>query len=456
MRLRLRTHATVAWLLIGATVAAAQTVEPAPTLRVFLADGQALPSYGEPAFAGDRVIFMLPIGGGESPSRLQLMSLPASSVDTPRTARYTESVRAAHYAATRGELDYSAMTAEVSRSLDQLRSIQDPQRRLALAEEAKRRLISWSDDNYKYRAADIQVMAGLFDEVIASLRAAAGESRFSVDLVSGPAAPVREVLRPAPSLRESIELALVAAGAADVLADRDAVLRTALSVAAGQPSTEDLRLTLSRRVAEEAATDQAYSALSASVLKQAELAGKRDDIKALDALRSSVVVRDRALGSKRPDDLRRLLTTLDAAIAHARATEAALAHFAAVRAGLARYERRVRPLLTSLDSLAPVLSGIRLMKGPSFEALAPADARIGRLLTSLQRIKPPEDAQIVHATLVSGLQIARHAIGLRRQTAIAPNATRARDGSSAASGAEMLITQARADLRALLRPPKGS
>ena len=70
MRLRLRTHATLAWLLIGATVAAAQTVEPAPTLRVFLADGQALPSYGEPAFAGDRVIFMLPIGGGESPTRL--------------------------------------------------------------------------------------------------------------------------------------------------------------------------------------------------------------------------------------------------------------------------------------------------------------------------------------------------------------------------------------------------
>ena len=166
--------------------------------RVFLNDGQAIPAFGESAVVGDRVIFTLVVGDGGAKTAMQLVSLPVSTVDVARTARYAESMRAARYAATRGEADYAAMTAEVERSVAQLTKIEDPKRRLELAEEAKRRLLTWSQEHYSYRADDVQKLAGMFDEVIAELRVAAGESRFSFDLVAGSAAAQFEPLLPVP------------------------------------------------------------------------------------------------------------------------------------------------------------------------------------------------------------------------------------------------------------------
>src|SRR5262249_28156061 len=149
--------------------------------------GAALPSLGEAATVGDRLVFTLIVGDGGSDSEYQLMSLPLTSVDVDKTARYATSMHAAHYAATRGEADYQAVSEEVSRALDTLAHIDDPARRVALAEEAKRRLVTWSHENYDYRASDIQELAGLFDEVIAQLKASAGDTQFKVDLSSGPA-----------------------------------------------------------------------------------------------------------------------------------------------------------------------------------------------------------------------------------------------------------------------------
>ena len=114
------------------------------------------------------------VGSSEGTSLLQLMSIPLASIDLSRTKRYADAVRAANYAVTRGEADYAAVTAEVASSLEALRQVSDPQRRLQLAEEARRRLLTWSRDHYDYRAAEVQELAGLFDDVIAELRAAAG------------------------------------------------------------------------------------------------------------------------------------------------------------------------------------------------------------------------------------------------------------------------------------------
>ena len=55
--------------------------------RVFLKDGRALPSYGESAVTGDRVVFTLIIGSTKEQTSLQLVSLPVSSVDVARTSR---------------------------------------------------------------------------------------------------------------------------------------------------------------------------------------------------------------------------------------------------------------------------------------------------------------------------------------------------------------------------------
>ncbi len=67
-------------------------------LRVFLADGSVIVSYGEYARVGERVVFSMPLGGEPETPGLQLVNLPASVVDWDRTARYADSARAAHYA----------------------------------------------------------------------------------------------------------------------------------------------------------------------------------------------------------------------------------------------------------------------------------------------------------------------------------------------------------------------
>ena len=192
----------IAVILLTAAVPQGPAIDAASMFRVFLMTGEALPSFGESAVVGDRVVFTIVVGDGSAKTALQLVSLPVATVDVSRTARYAESMRAARYAATHGEADYAAMTAEVERSVAQLTKIEDPKRRLAMAEEAKRRLLGWSQEHYSYRADDVQKLAGMFDEVIAELRAAAGESRFTFDLVAGSAAAQLEPLLPPPTLRE--------------------------------------------------------------------------------------------------------------------------------------------------------------------------------------------------------------------------------------------------------------
>lgn len=55
-------------------------VPATPLLRLFLADGTSLTSFGEWVRMGDRVVFSLPLGEGPTPD-LQLVTLAASRVD---------------------------------------------------------------------------------------------------------------------------------------------------------------------------------------------------------------------------------------------------------------------------------------------------------------------------------------------------------------------------------------
>ena len=89
--------------------ARAQATDPGAVFRVFLVSGEALPSYGEAALVGDRVVFTLLVGAVQGQTAMQLMSLPRSSVDLERTIRYARAIRGRHYASTRGEVDYAAM-----------------------------------------------------------------------------------------------------------------------------------------------------------------------------------------------------------------------------------------------------------------------------------------------------------------------------------------------------------
>ena len=440
-------------LLIGTAHAYAQpTPEAREIFRVFFTDGRVLPSYGEPTRVADRLVFMLFVGHRDAGPDLQLMSVPVATVDLARTDRYTESLRAAQYAATRGEADYAAITAEVQRALDYLVAIEDPQRRVSLAEDAKRRLFEWSRAHHHYRAKDIHELGLLFDEVIGELRAAAGQSQFALDLRTGAAAPAAEPLLPPPTLAESIALALTAARIADVAEERVAILRAAAAAAAD--TDPELAARATAELTAELGADAQYDALVAATRPRAAAASRAGDVNALLALRAGVVERDAALGSRRMSVIGDLLGDLDARLERARAYRLAFDRYLMVRRELLQYERRTRSALAALDGLTPVLTAIERLDSTGYATLEQAGKRLTRLVAALQRVPPPADVADVHATLISAMHLAIEACARRRTAITTQNLSLAHEASAAAAGARLLAAQARASLVTRLFPPK--
>lgn len=441
--------------VLFAGTAAAQDADSGSILRVFLKDGKALPSYGETAQVADRLVFTLLIGDPGGTPQLQLVSLPLDLIDLDRTTRYGDSVRAAHYAATRGEADYAAMTTDISRALGDLTKTQDPKSRLAIADEARKKLLDWSKGSYGYRAADVQELTGLFDQVIAELRAAAGESRFAVDLSMGPAAPTHEPLMATPSLRESIELALATVAATDDAPGREAILSSVLSASADAKDIDDLRADAARRLADERAADAAYAALATDLLAKAEAAAKQGDVRSVIAIQQAISARDRLLGLRRPAEIANLAHALDAKLDVARSRRLTLDHYAMMRGTLLAYERGVRPALSALDGLKPIFEAIRDMTGPGYEWLVKADARLQALVTMMSGLSVPSELSDVHATLRSAIAMAAEACSRRKMAVAANDMPLAKEASSAAAGALLLSAQGRQELLARLYPPKG-
>jgi hypothetical protein len=443
-------------LVLSAVAApqAQQAVDMMSLFRVFLKDGQALPSFGESAVVGDRVVYTAVIGDGGAKTTLQLVSLAVDQVDLLRTARYAESMRAALYAATYGEADYAAITAEVQRTVGELTKIKDPARRLAMAEEAKKRLLSWSEEHYNYRADDVHKLGGMFDEVIAELRAAVGESRFAFDLTAGSPKPQLEPLLPPPTLRESASLAIAAARVADQGSDRVALLRAAAAAAENTPAAADLSAEAKRLLTSEQTADAVYGALAAVLLSRADAALRRGDVADIAEARRQAIERDRQLGSMRPQDLEELVSKLDVKLEAAKAYRLALDHYAYARRGRLDYEKRIRASMSGFDGLKPVLMAIRDMHGTAYWRLAQALDRLKAFEADLAVVKAPEDLADVHTTLSSSVHMALEACERRRRAVIVESLPDARDASSAAAGALLLADQARATLVARLFPPR--
>lgn len=430
----------------------AQADAPTATHRIFLTSGDALPAYGDYARLDDRVVFTLFLGEGGK-TTTQLMSLPIGSVDLERTAKYSEGVRAAHYAETRGEVEYVAITNEVARAIDQLSSIEDKKKRLDLAEEARRRLLAWSRTNYHYRARDVRELAALFDEVIAELKTAAGESSLSFDVQSGPAAPEYEPRQPAPGLRASIQLALSASMAADVLEDRLAVLRAAQLALADAADVADLRDHVTRTLEQEITASTAYAALTTDLTSRADAAMRQGNVAALDALLTELGARDQALGGRRPEIARSLSGSLLEMLERARAHRLALDHYVFVRPALLKYEHRVRHILGGVEKLGKLLKSVRRQDSVPVQDLDAATRTLTVLLRDLDTARPPEDVLDVHATLSSALQLAREACRQRRLAVMTRRISYAQDASAAAAGALLLAAQTRKTLAQRLFPP---
>src|SRR5687767_10768437 len=85
----------------------AQAGDPGAVFRIFLTTRQPLPSDGGTALIVEGVLFPLMVGDGSAATQYQVVSLPSKSVDLFRSGHYATTIRAARYAATRGETDYA-------------------------------------------------------------------------------------------------------------------------------------------------------------------------------------------------------------------------------------------------------------------------------------------------------------------------------------------------------------
>ena len=442
----------------------------ATLFRLFLKNGGTLVSYGEVARVGDRVVFSMPTGAG-TPPVLQLTSLPADRIDWPRTDRYAMSARSGRYIETQAENDYTDLSNQVAATLNEVGQTDDPARRLALVERARRTLVAWPSDHFNYREPDIRQLVGMLDAAIADLRTqgsqgaqgAQGSATFAFDLValSSPP-PVFEPLLPAPTLKDSIEQVLLAARISESSADRVQLYKSALGALAGSkgnPSTPTAWVattsaTVALAIAAEVKVDRNYETLSKRMIRLADLRAREGDVRGLERLVTRVHTNDTLLGHARPDVVGSLVAAIEAKLDAARRLQLARDRYALRAPDLAKYRLAILGPLDQFAALKSALEDIKALAGTPPGTLRFIERAIGRLAKAAGAITPPDELLEAHALFVSAVTLAESAARVRREATVAASIERAWDASSAAAGSLMLGAKARTDIRTLLRRPQ--
>jgi len=453
MRSARRFHLVVCALIAAVAAPAAAQVPPDVTLyRVFLRDGSTIVSYGEYARVGDRLVVSLPLGGTDDTPQLQLLSLPSDAIDWEKTDAYAESARAARYAQTRGPDDFAQLSNAVTSALSDIAITQDPQRRIAMATEARQNVMKWASEHYAYRAKNVAEFAGLFDKVIAETR---GQTGFDLSLVANMAEPPPPVpMLPAPTLRETTEQALRAAALAPDAADRSSLLRSIEKVLGsmdGRPAwAVSLRARAGAALALEEGTDRAYSALIRDSLQVADRYARNADVTGVERVVRRVLREDDRLGQRRPNEIAAALATLDATLDSARRLRLARDSFAARAASLRAYEVAIAEPVAVMRTSRLALDAIRRLAGPSQARLTRLSASATVALSQLTAATVPGEAGPAHDLLRSAISLAGRAADVRLKAIASGNMQDAWDASSAASGALMLFDRAAEELRQLV------
>jgi hypothetical protein len=455
-----RSAAAMATLCLLAATRASRADDEATLLRLFLRDGTSLVSYGEFARVADRVVFSMPVDSTTNPP-LQLVNIPADRVDWARTDRYAETARAARYTVTQGESDYVALNNAVSRALNEVALTPDPARRVAIVEEARKTLAEWPQSHFRYRIGDVRQMLGMLDEAIADLRATAGGTRFDLSLVAvaEPVAPI-EPLLPPPTPVEMIEQLVTASQLSESAAERQSIQSVVLSRLDRDPASFPrewaiaTRAAISASVDSDARIDRTYQAMINRSLGQAAARARVGDVSSIRLVLERLRQNDAALGRQRPDAVSAAIAAVEARLDQARALRLARDHWALRAPVLRRYGRVMATPLWIFSSLQKPLEDIKELAGSTEAALAVVQRRAGRASKRMATIVPPEECLAAHAVLVSAAQLADSAARIRHDATLTGDLSRARDASSAAAGALMLIARARAEIQSFLRPPQ--
>lgn len=430
----------------------------APSYRIFLSDGTALVSFGEFARANGRVVFTMPIGAPANPDVLRVVTLPDAVIDWERTDRYANAVRHRHYASTRGEEDYAALTGAVARALGDMAFAPDASTKLAIAADIRRQLLEWPSTHLGYRSGDVRELTAIVEEAISDIRAGSGGRSFDLSLVAM-IEPPAEPLLPEPTVKETIELASAAAGLTGERAERRSLQEHILAVlerrkpALPRDWYRSTRKALASDVDREAKLDRQYENLAARSLSSAREYAARADAAALERLAAGVQREDAKLGYQRPEAMQALLASIAAQADRARKIRAARDQWKVRTSRYGAYRRRVGSSFGKFDGVTADLAAIRDMSTFDAGRLGKTDRRVSAIEVALLPLQPPEELQPSHDLLVSSVRLMREAIRLWRGAAGSGEMNAARNASAAAAGALLLLDTARGRIEEFFRRP---
>jgi len=438
----------------------AQAAASRVLFRVFLTDGRVLSSYGEWSRIEDKVIFSMPTQLTRDPIQLHLVTIPARHVDWTRTEQYAESVRAAAYAASRGDADYKAFSAEVAKVLNDVAKVKDPAARLETAERARQKLADWPAQHYGYRNNEVRDALGVLDEVIAQMRVSAGMTRFDLSLSKN--APLPEPPPPPlppPTDAELAEQFVAAASLTETPAERISLLQTVLRLidrAIGALPAEwasRMRLTVGGDLERERKTEQAYQELRTRTLEEAArlaMKGKNGD---LEKLRDKVKAEDQRLGGQRNGEIAALLETIDLEAASAIEYREAKKEYDKRAPVFRKYRRSTNAAFKVFTDATTALEQVRKMNGPPANTIEPLTKRLARANKSFRKVSAPDELASNHAVIASAWELADNAFRLRMQAISSNSIDVAQRASSAAAGALLLYQRARAEQLSAMEPP---
>ncbi len=436
-----------------------QAAAAGPVLfRVILNDGTALASYGEFARTGDRVVFSMPVGAAGS-GRLQLVNLPASSVNWESTTRYAEAARYAQYVATRAETDFALLTGEIARALNELRLASDPGQRLRIAEQARRLLAGWPADHFGYRSDDVREMSTLLDETISQIRASAGVREFDFSLVAMVQPPTMPLL-PDPTLTQSIEQALAAARASDLPSERVALLSSALELIDASRGSlpkawaRTTRASVKERLEAETELSRHYSDLARAAMRTASSAAASGDVRQVERAIDKARRRDEKLGHGRADEMAALLAALQERLDSARRLRLMRDQWSRRSQAFEAYKDALSGAVGALVKLRGRLEDVRALAGPDIDALPDTIQRFERAYRQLRMVRPPDEMAGAHATLLSAAELGQQAARTRERATMTGDVKLAWDASAAAAGSLMMLAQGRQQIEQLSRPPE--
>lgn len=432
-----------------------------PTIfRIFLNDGSTLVSYGEYARVNDHVVFSMPVGGGADQPRLQVVSVPSTTVNWSRTEQYAQSARYQQYAATRGEEDYQALSNAVAQALNDIALSKNPGQALARAEQVRQTLVAWPKSHFGYRQDDVRDIVNLLDESIANLRGTTqGGSPFEVALFAGvpriPIEPVTGMPTPREELDDLFHLVTITRHASE----RVALLQSALALlndggTGYRPLEVDaLRRHTEREIQNELAIDGSYSQLVQRLMTAATKAAAQARVADVEHLVRRLDAEDAKLGKQRPDTIEALRASLQAKLNAARRLQLLRDQWQ-LRIGRYReYERSVGSQMLQLVKAEPMLEAIRRLEGPPVDRLRTLRSRLSGGAERLQRIQMTDDLRGTHDMLVSAWRFAENAANLRYDAVASGNVDQAWKASSAAAAALLMISRAQEQLRSLVEPP---